>query len=449
MANLQEKMGKARMRARKGFPYFGNILYRMPWFQEEGHGTMSVDARARLTVDPEWVERAPIPVLAAAFIHEVGHIVLRHGKRFESHMNHRGFPEMDWNKYHTLWNIAGDMEWNETIREFCKSEHNVQPIPSKGVVPLLEMYQELVFCDAYKLPPNQSAEFYFDKLLEQQEKEKESKGKGKGKGDGEEEQPCGAGAGNELGQPKSNVGGGACGGCATRSKEPGNAEEGGGATSQEMGDMVREAMGGVRDAAAQGRGFVPMTLQRIADEELAPPQVPWQSLVKRFIGMGEARSSGKVDFTYKRPSRRWNPFGILLPSMFAPKPTVAIVADTSGSMGKTDLSKVLQETRGCIRYAEKVWFIPTDARAHECIKINNINQARDVLIGGGGTDMGAGLEVAGEKRPTMTVVVTDGITDWPNHMPEGNKNVLIIRVNEGGRTWKTPDWATVIDISVE
>jgi predicted metal-dependent peptidase len=165
--------------------------------------------------------------------------------------------------------------------------------------------------------------------------------------------------------------------------------------------------------------------------------------------MGEAYASGKVDYTYKRPSRRWNPFGVIFPSMFAPKPSVAIVADTSGSMGKTDITKVLQETRGCMKHAHKVWFIPTDARAHACIKINNIAQARDVMVGGGGTDMGAGLEASGSMHPTLTVVVTDGITDWPRYMPEGNKKVLIIRVNEGGRSWKTPEWAEVIDISVD
>jgi predicted metal-dependent peptidase len=126
---------------------------------------------------------------------------------------------------------------------------------------------------------------------------------------------------------------------------------------------------------------------------------------------------------------------------------VALVFDTSGSMGERDIGKGLREVGGAVKGADKVWLIPTDSTPHKCVQVRSIKRAADELVGGGGTDMGAGLEKAGECKAAVTVVLTDGDTDWPATKPAGNKDVIIV-LTRRHRTPSTPAWAAeVIDAS--
>jgi predicted metal-dependent peptidase len=84
-----------------------------------------------------------------------------------------------------------------------------------------------------------------------------------------------------------------------------------------------------------------------------------------------------------------------------------------------------------------------DAEAFEAQKIM---RARDVqLLGGGGTDMGAGLAKAADlrPRPDLVVVLTDGHTPWPAQPPRGIR-VIVGLMDPTGRV---PGWALTIPIS--
>ncbi|MEV4077512.1 hypothetical protein ACGFJC_07315 [Nonomuraea fuscirosea] len=57
-----------------------------------------------------------------------------------------------------------------------------------------------------------------------------------------------------------------------------------------------------------------------------------------------------IDYTYHRPSRRTAALrGGVLPSLRRPLPVVAIVIDTSGSMGEDHLATALAEVTGVLR----------------------------------------------------------------------------------------------------
>ena len=48
----------------------------------------------------------------------------------------------------------------------------------------------------------------------------------------------------------------------------------------------------------------------------------------------------------------------------------------------------------------------------------------------------------------MVVVLTDGMTPWPQEAPKGMQVVvgLISNQNQGGRIWAAPLWARVVPI---
>jgi len=80
-----------------------------------------------------------------------------------------------------------------------------------------------------------------------------------------------------------------------------------------------------------------------------------------------------------------------------------------------------------------------------------VTSARQInLVGGGGTDMGAGLVAAAKlrPRPSVIVILTDGMTPWPLEAPKGMQVVVGLIGNrvQGGRTWPAPQWARVVPI---
>ena len=142
------------------------------------------------------------------------------------------------------------------------------------------------------------------------------------------------------------------------------------------------------------------------------------------------------DYSYQRPGRRQGAFrDVVVPALRQPVPRVAVVVDTSGSMGKADLDRALTEIAGILRSAgqrEGVAVLAVDAAVHATRRVFRPEQVR--LAGGGGTDMGVGLAAAVRlrPRPEVVVVVTDGYTPWPERAPAGTR-VVVALTRAGGR----------------
>jgi predicted metal-dependent peptidase len=194
------------------------------------------------------------------------------------------------------------------------------------------------------------------------------------------------------------------------------------------------------------RGNVSAGWQRWADEILEPT-VSWQRLLASAVRLGVADVAGRVDFSYRKPSRRSSVTpNVILPSLRQPLPKVAMVLDTSGSMHDGMLSQSLAEVKGVLRGLgvgrRYLRIVCCDASAFEAQKIL---EARDVqLLGGGGTDMGVGLAKAAElrPRPDLIIVLTDGFTPWPTEPPRGIKVIVGLMDPQGS----VPDWARAIPI---
>jgi predicted metal-dependent peptidase len=123
-----------------------------------------------------------------------------------------------------------------------------------------------------------------------------------------------------------------------------------------------------------------------------------------------------------------------------------MVLDTSGSMSDSMLGQALAEVTGVLRALgvgrRQLKLLCCDAQAYEVQRVRNIGDV--ALVGGGGTDMGAGLgaALALKPRPDLVIVLTDGFTPWPPAPPAGPR-VIVGLMDLGGRV---PPWAESVAI---
>ena len=107
----------------------------------------------------------------------------------------------------------------------------------------------------------------------------------------------------------------------------------------------------VRDHAAnRSRGHLPAGWRRWADQTLAAPTIPWRRVLASAVRRAIAHAAGCHDYAYSRPGRRRIP-RIVTPALRRPLVTVAVVVDTSGSMGQSELDAALAEVKGVITAA--------------------------------------------------------------------------------------------------
>ncbi len=220
-------------------------------------------------------------------------------------------------------------------------------------------------------------------------------------------------------------------------------------------EMVRcQVAAEVLRYARQGMGRLPAGWTRWA-EDLLDPKVDWRKVLAAEIRKGLTTVSGRVDYTYRRPSRRASATpGVILPALERPVPEVVVLCDTSGSMSEQQLSQVLAEVDGLLRGVglarNRLRVVAADAAVHT---VQRVASARQItLVGGGGTDMAAGVEAAArlKPRPSVIVVLTDGLTPWPAEAPKGIQVVVGLvgsPIRErSGRVWNGPSWARVVHI---
>jgi predicted metal-dependent peptidase len=194
-------------------------------------------------------------------------------------------------------------------------------------------------------------------------------------------------------------------------------------------------------------GTVPIGLRRWAEDVLGA-RIDWRKVLAAEIRRGLAAVAGMVDYAYRKPSRRATAVdGVILPGFVRPVPEVAVVIDTSGSMHEALLGQALGEVESLFRALgsgrRRLRVIPCDASAHG---LQRVTAARQIeLLGGGGTDMGAGITAAGalKPRPSVVVVLTDGYTPWPAEPPVG-MTVVVGLLRESPMS--PPRWARVVRI---
>ena len=197
----------------------------------------------------------------------------------------------------------------------------------------------------------------------------------------------------------------------------------------------------LKHAEKRGRGSVPSGILRWAEEFGDAPPIDWRSMVQAKIRYAIDSKRGASP-SYARPTRR-SSGGLVLPVHRMPVPRVTIVGDTSGSMREEDIGGILAVVYDACETLGKVSVVSCDAAATEPVEIRHLEELKEHLLGGGGTDMVEGIRMAESNSPDAIVVVTDGDTPWPDEEPSVPVTVVLTRRPYG----EPPTWAEVVMVN--
>jgi predicted metal-dependent peptidase len=392
-----EGLAAARLWAATRFPYLATGVFGAEVIPDRDSGTVSVDENWRMHADPELTAGWTAAQLGSVLIHHVCHLLRTHGERAQG-AGVRPDEAADWIR-------AADAEINDDLVPAGLD------LPGRPVLP-----RDLRAEDGLL------AEQYFDGIR------RVARPSG------------GAGADSQARSgPWLDCGSGADG-----IPRPG---QGTGGLPRWQAELLQRQVAQDVMAHAKLPGTVPAGLLRWAEEVLTP-KVNWRAVLAAELRRAVAEVSGAVDYSYRRPSRRSAVAGpVVLPALRRPVPEVAVVCDTSGSMSEDLLAMVLAEVEGLLRalgLARQVRVLACDTAV---APVQRVSSARQVeLIGGGGTDMGAGIGAAAalRPRPAVTVVLTDGYTPWPAVAPKGMRVVVGLL---GEAAPDAPPWARAVRVS--
>ena len=391
---LLNSLAKARLLATGSSPYLASALFSLTFLEIENLGTMGVDERLRVYVDPELPHLWNLNEIAGVLVHEVNHVIREHYLR----QNIGITTEL-------VWNIAGDLEINDDLIAAGIS------LPEHPMLPC-----------TFGLPDGQTLEWYASKLRDQnQDTHSQTNSFEAAQGD--------------------------CGRCAdgkSRGYELGTDDKDFPGVGLSRLEAIREQ---VAQEVLKSRGTSPAGIVRWANGR-GKSQVSWQQILYSRVKRGAQLKSGQVNYSYSRPSRR-QIANVILPSLRRPVINVAIVIDSSGSMSQDDLNIAYSETRSVSmnNATGDLTLISCDAQA-VVVAENRLPDSVE-LIGGGGTDMGSGINLCAEFRriPDVVIVITDGFTPWPVQLPHRLQQTFFVVLLVGSCDVKEiPKWAETVCI---
>jgi predicted metal-dependent peptidase len=472
------RLARVALTRADAFPYYYPIAFGMTLVETDRVPTMAVDNRLRLFYNPAWVAKLSEPELLGVFWHEVQHVL-------REHVFERGAAHIRFLKGAIADGLQGEeavKRLQEVYRDFLRGEaQEVGKVASLEDLLLTMVAKDLAnitedfeinddaegtglklppsgsFVEDFGLPRGLTAEEYSARILE------EAKGRARGGGgkDGKKGGDSqGGGGGDEKGDGKGKGAGDFLDALAELLKKSPRdvlVEELAQALEREHPELrevgaseaaakvaVRQTAEEILQHAAKHPGSVPAGILRAA-EAVLKPKVDWRSVLRAKVGKALVDLEARERPTYHRPHRRQGALGnVLLPGTYGLKPEVAVVVDTSGSMGERELAQALGEIKGILRHHRPTVYT-VDAEVHAAQKVFSLEQVR--LLGGGGTDMGRGIERAVKDGHELVVVLTDGYTPWPEKAPRATVIVGLIHPKDAEAP-KAPAWAKVVPIPV-
>ncbi|MEI6621910.1 MAG: VWA-like domain-containing protein [Actinomycetes bacterium] len=396
-------------------PYLSAAIYSMITVGTRKVARLSADTHWRLYVNPDWLNGAQIPDIAARLAEVVWHLLGAHAERaFDMGV---GPDQAD------TWHQAADATIAGLL-DRAGIEHTV-PGPIQLNLPeglAVEQYYAILG----RLPVD-------DEPPEQPDQQEQDGQPGQDGHDGQD-------------APADDCGSAADGLPRPYELSPADAV---GALDRHGAEHVRRQVAIEYRADLLRRGDEPGCWGRwIAD--ILDPVVPWAQVLASAVRRAFGWASGRTDFTYSRPSRRQSSSpNVILPATRRPLPEVAVVVDSSGSVDDGLLAQAMGEVEGVLTGlgvpGRKLTVLVVDAAMQT---VGRVSSARDVpLAGGGGTDMRIGIDAARALRPPVDIVIvlTDGGTLWPTSPPERVALIAVIIGRSKAELPATPPWLQRIE----
>ena len=399
----------ARIVAQARWPYLSTLLFNLKIVESSQLPTLAVDDGWRMYYSPDFVMEQSAEALATMVLHEALHCVNQHGPRFRALSQSRHL--------HVTWNFAGDVGINHVLDRAQMPWGDFEPL-------------RFTHLSKFDVNPEMGTEKIFFTIVEYYNQHPEEV---------DQFTDCGSIIGGEA-----------------RDYEISRSHSDNPAIKSDQQDVIRDQVAQeiLKHAYAKGIGSIPGELLRWA-QELLEPTIDWRKALAGAFRTSLATVLGRRDYVYTRPSRRQSAMRIgnheiILPSMRKPAPpAIAIIVDTSGSIGNDEITLFLSEVDGIVKangISQGVTIIPCDADIGEIQKLRSRGAITTLkLTGGGGTDMGVGIAAAGKLRPTpkIVIVLTDGFTPWPTSLPKGVETLIVCLTAEESLN-TTPNWAKTI-----
>lgn len=447
MEGLQDTYLMARAAACRAMPYMAQLLVAMPYtfsFQATmdvpdpsgvivHNPTIMVAENGHIYLHPDFVTRliaqgGGAQSLGYILAHEAMHVLFRHHKRKLDMLKKEGDqfnPQLD--------ALAADLSINPALSAISAK-------PKPNVIWIKEPTGDHagVHPKHFGMEDGLTYEQYYYGLKQQSKSGKKPKSSG---------QPA-QGCTPDSGQGEGNSNASAQGKKIMR--------EGQGMSQAKMDALAHSTLQKAKEHESRNRGTVPAGIMQEIENGFVEPKIRWQDVLKARVLHDLQHVEGSDSLIWTRNSRKqggvgYGPGTARLPGFVEYRPTVTVVADTSGSMG-ADLEHIRDETLGIIRECgADVDFIACDTVAHDAGKVRNAAQIAANLKGGGGTDMNPALDLAKDKRSDIVVCITDGyIGDFGEN--RGYKLIFCVvpsGTTDGLKKVEEEGWGAVIQIEKE
>lgn len=305
----------------------------------------------------------------AVLEHECHHLI-------KNHLNRLGGRQRE------LWNIAADLAVNQDIDNLPDWVYTVEKYPKD-----------------WKMYKGKPAEYYYNVLKQHQKQIEMSQN-----ADGSVKVTIKNSDGSTHGEFNMDA--------------PGNHgkwadKDGDGQDVAE--EVIRQTVKKAVEKTERLQGKIPNSLEDDIKQLFKPPLIPWNRLLRKWVGM---RVKAASKYSWKRPNRRYGmPQKGKIPTR---KLLITVAIDTSGSVGDEDLQAFMTEIQGIMQcYKSKIHIIECDAEVQKVYRLTPHMKVDPKFKGRGGTSFIPVFDYVQDKHleTDLLIYFTDLCGSFPSVPP--------------------------------